>query len=76
MDSDLQNLANQARALPDEQRAALAATLIGSLDSKNDENAEKLWQDEVPKRVAQIDRGEADLKPSDQVIAQMKLKDG
>jgi len=75
MDIDLQNLANQALALPDDQRAALAATLIGSLDSQIDEDAEESWKEEVAKRVAEIDRGEVELIPWEQVIAKLKLKD-
>ena len=75
MDTDLQNLANQAFALPDDQRAALAATLIGSLDTQIDEDAEESWKEEVAKRIAEIDRGEVELIPWEQVIAKLKLKD-
>lgn len=75
MDIDLQNLADQALALPDDQRAALAATLIGSLDTQIDEDAEESWKEEVAKRVAEIDRGEVELIPWEQVIAKLKLKD-
>ena len=75
MDTDLQNLANQALALPDDQRAALAATLIGSLDTQIDEDAEESWKEEVAKRIAEIDRGEVELIPWEQVIAKLKLKD-
>ena len=75
MDINLQNLADQALALPDDQRAALAATLIGSLDTQIDEDAEESWKEEVAKRVAEIDRGEVELIPWEQVIAKLKLKD-
>ena len=42
-----QELLNDAMRLPDEQRAALAAALIESLDQGVDEDAEAAWSVEI-----------------------------
>lgn len=51
----------EALALPAEARAAIAGTLIGSLDESADENAEALWSVEIARRVAEIDTGRVQL---------------
>ena len=45
--------------MSDEERAALAHTLIQSLDSKYDTEREKMWDSEIKKRVDRIDSGDA-----------------
>ena len=48
MPDDLsEQLLNDAMRLPDEQRAALAAALIESLDQGVDEDAEAAWSVEI-----------------------------
>lgn len=42
--------------LPMEARAALAGTLLKSLDDPIDENVEAAWAEEISKRIAEIDR--------------------
>lgn len=51
----------EALALPAEARAAIAGTLIGSLDESADENAEALWSVEIARRVTEIDTGRVQL---------------
>jgi putative addiction module component (TIGR02574 family) len=47
----------EALALPCEERAALAASLLDSLDSDVDEDAEAAWAIEVNRRVTELDAG-------------------
>jgi putative addiction module component (TIGR02574 family) len=52
-----------ALALPTEARAALAGSLLESLDTEVDEDAEAAWATEVTRRVAELDSGTATLVP-------------
>jgi putative addiction module component (TIGR02574 family) len=47
----------EALALPTEARAALAGSLLDSLDTDVDEDAEAAWAIEVTRRVAELDSG-------------------
>ena len=44
-------------ALPFGTRAAIAASLLDSLDTEVDEDAEAAWATEVNRRVAELDNG-------------------
>ena len=61
-----------------EQRAALAADLLASLDegSETEAEIEQLWLHEAARRADEIDRGVAQLIPADVVMreAQALLK--
>lgn len=50
-----------ALALPPEARAELVESLIGSLDNAFDAGAEQAWQEEIAKRVHEIDTGAVEL---------------
>ncbi len=66
-----------ALGLEPQQRAKLAALLIESLgdDEAVDEQAiERLWLDEVKERCRQIDAGEVELVPADQVLASLRAR--
>ena len=59
MPSDLsQELLTDAMRLPDEQRAALAATLIESLDQNVDEDVEAAWSVEIARRLREVQGGD------------------
>jgi putative addiction module component (TIGR02574 family) len=47
----------RALALTDEERAELAGSLIESLDETEDPNAESAWQQEIARRLADLDSG-------------------
>jgi putative addiction module component (TIGR02574 family) len=49
------DIMKEALALPAEARAALADSLLDSLDTEVDEDAEASWAIEVNRRVAQLD---------------------
>ena len=52
-----------ALKLPSEARAALAGSLIDSLEEVVDEGAEEAWAKEIAKRVADLDTGRAKTIP-------------
>jgi putative addiction module component (TIGR02574 family) len=56
-------LLSEALHLPTEARAALADSLLDSLDTEVDANAEEAWRDEIYRRLQEIDRGAAQLIP-------------
>ncbi len=57
MKSRADELLIEALRLPVEARAALAGSLIDSLDESVDEDAEAAWAHEIDRRVQELDRG-------------------
>ena len=51
---DLSELLKKARALPPEARAALAGSLLESLDDTVDQGAEEEWSKEIGRRIAEL----------------------
>jgi hypothetical protein len=56
MKSDAAEILKAALALPDDKRAALAASLLDSLHTDVNEDADATWAAEVIRRVAELDR--------------------
>jgi putative addiction module component (TIGR02574 family) len=54
---DLKDLLLQAMELPPEARAALAGSLLESLDSATDADAEAAWSIEIDRRVRELEQG-------------------
>ena len=52
---DTRKLIDEALKLPPEARAALASTLIESLDEAVDEDAAAAWEAEIAARVRELD---------------------
>ena len=63
MKNDPSKILEEALKLPLEARAALAGSLIESLDEVVDENAEAAWADEITRRVESLDSGQAKTIP-------------
>jgi putative addiction module component (TIGR02574 family) len=63
MKRDAAEILKEALALPTEARAALAASLLDSLDTDFDEDAEPAWANEVNRRVAELDGGAVKTLP-------------
>jgi putative addiction module component (TIGR02574 family) len=57
MRPDTQRLIDEVLKLPAEARAALAGSLIESLDEAVDEDASAAWEAEIAERVRQLDDG-------------------
>jgi putative addiction module component (TIGR02574 family) len=49
-----------ALALPPDERAWLAAELIASLEEAEDAGVEAAWAEEIEKRIAEVESGEAE----------------
>jgi len=60
---DAAKILEEALKLPVEARAALAGSLIESLDEAVDENVEAAWADEIAQRIADLDSGKAKTIP-------------
>jgi putative addiction module component (TIGR02574 family) len=65
MPRDAAELLRDALSLPVEARAALADSLLESLDVEVDDNAEEVWREEIYRRLQQIDSGAVRLIPWD-----------
>ncbi len=74
MARDVIEILEDALALPLEARGVLINSLVDSLDSEVDENAEDLWQKEILNRVEQINRQEARTEPWSAVRAQLTTR--
>ena len=57
MKNDSAELLKEALKLPPEARAALAGSLIDSLDQEVDEGAEAAWEAEIERRLTELDSG-------------------
>ena len=53
-------LLRRAMELPPEARAALAGSLLQSLESPVDADAEAAWSTEIERRIGQLDDGSAE----------------
>jgi putative addiction module component (TIGR02574 family) len=65
MRKDATELLRDALSLPSEARAALADSLLESLDVEVDDNVEEAWREEIYRRLQQIDSGAVKLIPWD-----------
>jgi putative addiction module component (TIGR02574 family) len=63
MARDPAELLRDALSLPVEGRAALADSLLESLDTQVDDDGEVLWKQEIHDRLNQIESGSATLIP-------------
>jgi putative addiction module component (TIGR02574 family) len=61
MREDVSDLLKQAMTLPPEARAALAGSLLDSLDEIVDASAEETWNSEIARRIEELDSGK--VKP-------------
>jgi len=63
MKQNISEILKKALKLPPEARAALAGTLIDSLDESVDKDAESAWEAEILMRLKEIDEGRVKLVP-------------
>ena len=76
MSSALAELKEKASQLSETERAELALSLIESLDGSPDADVEEAWRIEIERRVGQIERGEVELIPGDEVFARLRRRLG
>jgi len=67
MKQDAQELLKKALALRDKERADLAGSLIDSLDDTVDENAEAACQEEIVRRLEDVQSGKVKTTSWDEV---------
>jgi len=63
MTSKAEELLSMALKLSPEARAALAGSLLDSLEESVDPEAEELWASELARRIEGIDSGKVELLP-------------
>ncbi len=63
MKQNIGEILKEALKLPPEARAALAGTLLDSLDETVDRDAESAWEAEIVMRLKEIDEGKVNLVP-------------
>ena len=63
MNTTAQELYDNALALPDSERAELAARLIESLDTEVDDDVNAAWDDEIKRRIQELDSGAVTTVP-------------
>lgn len=74
MTRDAKDLLEEALKMPREARAALAGSLLESLDEQIDEDAEAAWSAEVEQRVRELDSGA--VRPVPWAEARKKIMEG
>jgi putative addiction module component (TIGR02574 family) len=62
MSPDATDLLRKALALPEDERAALANTLLDSLDAAT-ESVQEAWDEEVARRITELKAGKAVTVP-------------
>lgn len=63
MKENIADILKQALKLPPEARAALAGSLLDSVDVPLDLDAESAWEAEIAARIREIDKGKVTLIP-------------
>lgn len=76
MSTMLVELKVKAAQLSEQERADLALALIESLDLPVDDSAvvEEAWRLEIERRIGEVERGEVQLIPGDEVFAEVRRK--
>ena len=69
-------LLKKALALPPEEREVFAVTLIGSLNQPEDAAVEAAWNEEVARRIEELDSGKVKAIPWEDVRRRMSAKFG
>jgi putative addiction module component (TIGR02574 family) len=76
MSDSLTELKERAAQLPEHDRAALALSILESLDGPADADVEEAWRIEIERRVGQVERGEVQLIPGEEVFARLRRRLG
>ncbi len=76
MSDALAELKEKAAQLSAQERAELALALIASLDGplENQADVDEAWRVEIDRRVAQIEQGEVELVPGDEVFERVRRR--
>ena len=72
----LNQLRTQISTLSKPERAALAREIIAGLDGVRDHAVEHAWDDEIMRRMAQVESGQAELLTRDDFRQKMRSRIG
>ena len=70
---DAEEILNAALKLNEKEKAAIAASLLESLDPLVDDDVESAWQTEIQKRLHEIETGTVSLVPWSEVRNMLDL---
>ncbi len=76
MSTPVGDLFRQASALDEKDRATLAGLLLESLEHEVDEDVESAWQEEIERRLAELDAKGVELVPWEEVKAKLRKSAG
>ncbi len=65
---------DEVLSLPADARMSLVEKLLASLNLPIRSEIDREWAEEAERRVAQIDRGEVELIPGEEVFAKLRQK--
>jgi len=68
----VEQIADEALALPSEARALLADRLVESLDPAEDGYIRQLWMREAKRRVDEVRRGKVQAVPAEAAFAEVR----
>ncbi len=74
MSEQVSELLKKALALPADERAELAGSLLDTLDETVDEDVEASWQNEIALRIQELDSGKAETVPWTEVRRRLTAK--
>ncbi len=69
-----QKVVDEALSLPLEARVAVVEKLLSSLNAPTQKEIDDAWAEEAERRVAQIDSGEVELVPGEEVFARVRAE--
>ena len=71
MKREIQKVIDQTMKMPPTDRAAIAEPLIASLEDTAELEVEKAWQQEIQRRLTEIDNSEVECIPWEEVRARL-----
>lgn len=71
MSTVIDELSQKARLLPPEERVRLAEELLSTVQETRPD-VEAAWEEEIRRRIAEVEAGTAKLVPADEVFAEVR----
>lgn len=72
MAEPVDELSQRARELAPEDRARLAEELLASLEVPSEPEVDAAWDEELCRRIAEVESGTVQLAPADEVFARVR----
>jgi len=76
MTPQAEKLRDAVLSLPCEERIYLVERLLESLNTPRDEEIDRLWAEEAERRIEELDSGEVEEIPGEQVFAEIRASLG